>query len=139
MASISETLRTIILDDATVSGKVGSRVVPDVLAQSEAIPAVVYRKQYTQHYRTLAGSKAGMAVATFELMSFADTRIAADELANDVRLSLLDAKGTIGGIDIRDVTMSEGESYLVEQNTEGSHELRYANYIECEIHYREAV
>lgn len=141
MATIEQAIRTYLLANATdVTTLVGTRIVPDVLAQGETIPAIVYRRITAEHYRTITGSTAGMANATIEYACFNTTRIGADDLAEKLRLSgILDLRGTYSGIFIADVELSEGFNNQFEQNTEGSHELRYITSQDYTIHYRETV
>jgi hypothetical protein len=140
MADVASAFRLVLLDDSDVSNAVGTRIIPDQLAQGETLPAITYRRISTRHEKTIEGSKARMAISRISCECFAATRAAADALAELVRLSgVLDWRGVQHGVDARNVEVDSGISHLTEQNTEGSHELRYITEIDFEITFREAV
>ena len=140
MASLVSAIRSVLLDDADVASAVSTRIVPDVLPQGETLPAITIRRISTRHENTINGSKARMAHARVTIETFADTRLSADDIAEKVRLSgILDWVGVQYGVDSRGVQVDTGIFHTTEQNTEGSHELRYISAQDFEISFVEAV
>ena len=140
MADAGESIRALLLDDATVVGLVGARIIPDALEQGETIPAITYRVLTTRHEHEITGAKAGMAIARITVDCYAATRRAANQLSEAVRLSgILDWYGDAYGVDVRNVNIDSGAQYQFEQNSEGSHELRYITTQDYQIHYLESV
>ncbi|QDV86919.1 tail completion protein gp17 [Planctomycetes bacterium TBK1r] len=140
MADVGQSLRDLLLDDASVVAQVGSRVIPDSLAQGETLPAITYRVISTTHEHDINGPKVGLATARIAIECYASTRVAANALAELVRLSgILDWEGDDNGVDVRAIEIDSGAEYLSEQNSEGSHELRYITATDYSITYRETV
>ena len=140
MADVGESIRALLLADASVAAQVGTRIVPDVLAQGEALPAIPYRVISTRHEQMITGTKVGILSSRITLDCFATTRAAANALAELVRLSgLLDWSGATYGVDVLAVQVDTGAAYEHEPNTEGSHELRYITSQDYAITFRESV
>ena len=140
MPDVSQSLRSMLLSDASLVGLVVDRVIPDQLAQSETLPAITYRVISSRHEHTINGPKAGARWTRFTVECFADSRQGADTLAETMRLSgILDWTGDAHGVEVLSVEIDSGATHFAEQNTEGSHELRYITSYDFEILHREAV
>lgn len=73
---------------ASVTAIVGQRIFPDIIPQDEDLPAIAYYRTDTEYVQTIhaaapAGSTAGLSVACV-----ADSRAAADALADVVTTAL---------------------------------------------------
>lgn len=139
MADVGESLRTRLLADANVAALVSSRMYPDELPQNTTIPAIAYRVISTTHVHTINGPKAGFRRSRITIECFASTRPVANDLANKARLAVVDWYGDASGVDVRAVEMDSGETYFTEQNTEGSHELRYVTTQDVALTFTEEV
>lgn len=140
MADLGESLRALLLDDASVLASVQSRVIPDRLAQGETLPAIVYRVIDTTHYHDITGPNAGMARSRVTLECFASTRAGANSLAELVRNSgVRDWSGSSYGVDVRSVEIDSGMYYQTEEPNDGNHEYRYVASIDYAFHYTESV
>jgi len=140
VADVGESIRDLLLDDASVAAEVGARIVPDALAQSETLPAITYRVISTVHEHDITGPKVGVASARIAIECYASTRASANALAELVRLSgILDWSGSANGVEVMAIEIDSGAEYMIEQNSEGSHELRYITATDYSITYRETV
>ena len=138
MADLGESLRALLLADATVLASVGSRIIPDQLAQGESLPAIVYRVIDTTHYHDITGPNAGIARSRVTIECFADTRAAANTLAEAVRNSGIRTwSGDAYGVDVRSVEIDSGAYYFAEQPSDGTHEFRYGVSVDYAFHYVE--
>lgn len=140
MADLGESLRALLLADASVLAQVGSRIIPDQLAQAETLPAIVYRVIDGRHYHDITGPNAGMVRSRVTLECFAATRAAANSLAELVRNSGIRTwSGDAYGVDVRSVEIDSGTFYYTDQPTDGSHEYRYVASVDYAFHYTETV
>lgn len=127
MADIGTAIQDYLTADATVSGLVGTRIRPDVIKQSETMPAVSYRTISTRHEHNINGAKTGIARSRIQFDCFADTRIGANALAEAIRKSGILDRGhtTTHGVYIYSVEIDAGASHGIEQPNDGSDQFRY--------------
>jgi len=99
MANTGSNIRTYLLTKSAITDLVATRIRPDVLAQGDALPAIIYTELYTNHQHTLTGA-AGIEECLLELMCYSSTRAQADSLADLVRQQLQGFRGTAGAVEI---------------------------------------
>lgn len=136
MPDIGQAIRDRLAADATVSGKVGTRISTDALPQSQTLPAIAYRIIDTVGGEILAPGINDVSRARLEVECYAATRAAATELADDVRLSLQAFRGDIGSQQINGITMVTGEQYFDDPVEAGSDIRRYVTTQDFFVHYR---
>jgi hypothetical protein len=140
MADVEQSIVSLLSADSDITDLVGARIVPDQLAQGDTLPAIAYRVISSEHAHNINGAKAGARFARVTIESYATTRIGANALAELVRLSgILDWSGSAHGVDVLSTEIDSGAFSFTEQNTEGSHELRYVTSYDFKILYRESV
>jgi len=66
MANTGSNIRTYLLTKSAITDLVATRIRPDVLAQGDALPAIIYSELYTNHQHTLTGA-AGIEECLLEL------------------------------------------------------------------------
>lgn len=94
---IEEAIRSQLLADAAVAALVTDRVYPKKLPQGPTFPAVVYHRVGTGRAMSQAGVD-GLAEARFQFDCHARTYAQARELAEKLRLALVDFQGSMGGV-----------------------------------------
>ena len=140
MADVGDSVRALLLDDAAVTAVVGTRIVPDGLAQGETSPAITYRVISTDHEHDINGPKVGIVRSRITIDCYSTTRKAANALAELVRLSgILDWSGSTYGVNVLAIVIDSGAEYIAEPNSEGSHELRYITSTDYSVTFRETV
>lgn len=127
MADLGEAIQTYLAAASSVSSLVGSRIRPDILDQSEQMPAVTYRTISTRHEHNINGAKTGIARSRVTIDCFADTRLQANAVSEAIRKSgVLDLGHTLtNGVYIYSVEIDAGQSHGVEQPIDGSGAFRY--------------
>ena len=136
MPDIQSTIRTLTLADGTVSGLVGTRMYSDVLPQSPTLPAIVSIVIATEAHEHLSGI-ANIAQATIQVDSYAETRTAANSLADAVRLALeKQGRGDNSGQFINEINLISGERHGVDAPQDGSARFRYITILDFLVSYR---
>ncbi len=100
MADVATALTALLTGDPTVSGLVGSRVMPWQAVQSVARPFIAYQQTDGAHEHSFtAGQQLGRAI--FQFSCVADTYAAAASLTDAVRVKLSGFRGTSEGVVIQ--------------------------------------
>jgi len=81
--SFESDLHALLLASPAVTALVGNRIAADRIEQGAARPFVIYTRSATDRTRTLAGGLVS-ARATFDVQCWADTRLAAEAVAEAV-------------------------------------------------------
>ena len=95
MSDIGKAIRTRLAADAAVAADVGTRIFPRAMPQDATLPAIVYQLISSNSDDALDGA-AGIATALVQVDVYADTHLAANNTAEDVRASLHGFTGTMG-------------------------------------------
>lgn len=81
-------------------------VIPDqVFDAASKRPCVVWSRQSAERAKTFCGT-GPLTRSTFSIDCYARTSAAAEELAQAVRTSLTDYRGTMGGVEIKDAALT---------------------------------
>lgn len=92
--STESDLRALLLASTAVTTLVGQRVAADRVEQGSARPFVVFTRAATERAKGLDGTVHGVRV-TFELQCWADTRAAAEQVADAVQSAIEQAFQTV--------------------------------------------
>lgn len=137
MADVVSAVRSYLLGNATVKSKVAQRLYFDRLRQSCALPAATIEKVSESHDHLL-GQRSGFVKTRFSIRCYAAKRLDANALAQDMYASGIDAvKGVTHGVDIRGVTVEDGQrNYLVDAR-DGGDDPDYVTEFDLMVTYRE--
>ena len=139
MADVAESVRAYLVANVGVAALIGTRMRPDVISQSETLPAVAMSKISTRHDHTLSRF-AGLAHCRIQFDCYSDTRSGADAVAEAIRASgLIGVKGVTHGTDIRGVRMEDGQRNEIEYSSEASDDHRYVTTFDLEVDYTESI
>ena len=112
-STVDEVIYSLLHDDPGVSPIVGVRIYPQELPQESALAALVYERTSLDHIRSNDGAT-GLATALYDVTSWAETFVAARELADAARLALDGYSGTVGTVKIGFI-MLENELDILEE------------------------
>lgn len=115
-------VRSVLVDDATVSGLVGSRIYPTVAPATAGLPYVVYQRISTNRVRD-QGGVSDLAQPRIQVSCWADSYSGTKTLADAVRAAIDGYRGTAGPVGsqtaIRRITC-ENETDAADLYPEGS-------------------
>ena len=123
--------------DSGVAAIVGTRIRPDVMDDGETLPALVYWRVSGIHYNTINGAKAEIAEARFTIESYATTRKGANDLAEAVRLAMIDLPTS--NVAVRHVSVETGQQHYVNYPTDGTEVVRYVTAQDFRLTFKEDV
>lgn len=136
MPDISATIRSILAADATVSGLVSTRIRSDFISQGETMPAIAYWVVTTTPSEHLTGI-ADIARARIRIECYATTRSGSHTLGDAVRLALeLSNRGDNSGQFINSISLTSGESDLIDRPERGTDQRRFITQMDFDVHYR---
>lgn len=93
MSPAEHAVREFLLEDASVAGYLGDRIVPEPFDQAGQVPAMTYRRARTKVDQTLEGPS-GLEHAATVVNVFAETEAAAREAYSAVKKRLEDQART---------------------------------------------
>lgn len=136
MPDIGGTIRTLFLETTSIKDVIGTRMFSDFLPQGSTLPAIVYDVIDTLAYEHLGGI-ANIARARVQIDSLADSRSAANSLADAVRIAFESYSGTIDDQYITSTSLVEGERYGVIRPEAGTDQrAQFVTILDFFVHYR---
>lgn len=96
---------------AEVTTLVSDRIYPDILPQSQGLPAAVYARIETEYLSTIHSDRAVAKMVTLEVWCFAETRPTAESVADAVETAL--AQGQVHLLDRRFELDTDTQTYAV--------------------------
>ena len=139
MTDLNNAIYEYLLADAGVSALAGTRIRPDVLDDGEAMPAILFYRISGIHQNTIAGTFGEIAETRVTIDCFAETRKKANEVAEAVRLAMIDFAGTRSGVKVRTSVVDTGQSQFVNNPVGGTEVYRYVTSQDFRIFYIEDV
>lgn len=133
---IGAALRTYLLTKTTITAIVAQRIHAGKLPQGGALPAIRYATISGQSSDHLTGA-AGRAKPTIQIDCYAETPLAANDLAEVVRVSLQGHRGDLGGVFSHGVSL-RGFREGYEPPIDGSDVGKYRVSIDFDISHVEA-
>lgn len=112
MSDISVAVRSRLVNDASVTNLVSTRIYPSILPQNVTLPAIRYETTTSRPASKLSGG-AGFATSTVSIDIFAASHIAAYNVQQAVREALQDWTGTSNSTEMVSVQITNiREDYL---------------------------
>jgi hypothetical protein len=139
MSDLSAAIYNILANNSDVSGQVATRVIPIALPQNSPIPAVTYWRVSGISINEINGSVSGLARARVTIESYHNSMKEANQLAEYVRLALINARGTYDGTKVRNCLVDTGPQHYTEPPSDGNSVLRYVTAQDFNFHYIEDV
>lgn len=128
-----ESLYKHLINDIGVKAIIEERIYPLMLPQKSLLPAVTYQKVSGERLHSLQGDT-GYTMPVFQISSRAETYAQCKALAEQIRLSLQNFTGIMGGTDGIDIgaVLLLGEIEGYEPDTSG-----WFNHLDFQFHYEE--
>lgn len=131
-----------LLDDASISASVGTRIYPDeYVPQSAVLPYLTFGISSRPHESSLSGAS-GLARARVQLDVWSDLSTETESIADDVRMLIDGYRGTLGSggntIVVRNVFLDDEESSS-EARTDGTGVALYRHRMDWILWHTETV
>jgi hypothetical protein len=139
MSDLSAAIYSILTSDSDVFGETSTRIRPDALDQNETLPAITYWRVSGVSINEINGSVSGLARARVTIECYAGQRDEANQLAEYVRLAMINARGTYSGTKVRNCLMDTHQQHYTENPIDGNSFLRYVTAQDFMFHYVEDV
>lgn len=137
MTDLNEAVYEYLSSIAALTSLVSTRIRPDVLDDGETLPAVVFWRVSGTHNDTIDGTFSGLAEARVTIEAYAADRKTATRVAEQVRLAMIDMRGTRSGVKIRNVSVDSGAEHYVNYPTDGNGTSRYVTAQDFRISFAE--
>ena len=125
MADIGTALTTYLLSKAAIKAIVVDRISPDPIDQKTKLPAISYFVIDSVSNEDLDGA-VGVAHTRIQIDCYAETRIAANALAEAVKTAPLQGyRGLMGSVFVNGVSAGSGARDEHDKPTDGSNRHRY--------------
>jgi len=139
MSDLNAAVYNVLANDSNVSNEVGARIRPDAIDQNETLPAIAYWRVSGVAINEMNGSVSGLARSRVTVECYAASREAANQLAEYVRIALINARGTYDGTKVRNFLVDTHQQHFIENPTDGNAVFRYVTAQDFNVHYIEDV
>ena len=137
MTDLNEAIYEYLASVSSLTARVGTRIRPDVLDDGETLPAVVFWRVSGIHTDTIDGTFGGLAEARVTIETYDTSRKGTNRIAEEVRLAMIDMRGTRSGVKIRNVSVDSGQEHYVNYPTDGNGTSRYVTAQDFRISFSE--
>jgi len=134
--SASKALRARLIDDATMSGYVGTRIYPGRAPQKPVMPYIVYHRISTIRSATLDAGNTKVPEVRMQCDVIATTQSEVETIMNQMRIVMDNFRGTSAGVTILGVSVSDEQDQP--EYFEGSDTVFYHSSLDFSIIYRES-
>jgi len=139
MSDLNAAVYDILSTTSAISAIVGGRIRPDALDQNEIIPAVVFWRVSGTSENTINGSVSGLARSRVTIESYSESRSEANDVAEQIRIALINARGTYAGTQVRNCLIDTHQQQFVENPNDGNSQMRYVTSQDFTFFYIEDV
>ena len=138
MADVVSSIRTYLLGRSAVTDVLSQRIYLDVLKQSATLPAATISKVSETHSH-LISDRSGFVQTRLQIECFALQRLVANSLAEAIYKSGVAAiKGVTNGVNIRGVTVDDGQRNYIVQDADGGDDHTYVTQFDLMVSYLES-
>lgn len=138
MADLSTAISDYLSADSNVSSSVNT-IRSDELYETDTLPAVLFWRVSGTHINDINGSFGGICHARITTEAYSETgRASANQIAEYVRLAMINFRGTRSGVQVRDCTIDESQQHYTVRPTDGNAGLRYVTAQDFRITFVEA-
>jgi hypothetical protein len=134
--SASKALRARLIDDATMSTLVGTRIYPGRAPQKPIMPYIVYHRISTVRSATLDIGNAKVPEVRIQCDVIASSQSEVEAVLNQMRLVMDNFRGTSSGVTILGVSVDDEQDQP--EYIEGSDSVFYHSSLDFSIIYRES-
>ena len=134
--SASKALRARLIDDATMSGLVGTRIYPGRAPQKPTMPYIVYHRISTVRAATLDTGNAKVPEVRIQCDVIASTQSEVETVLSQMRIVMDNFRGTSSGVTVLGVSVDDEQDQP--EFYEGSDTVFYHSSLDFSIIYRES-
>jgi hypothetical protein len=134
--SASKALRARLVDDATMTGLVGTRIYPGRAPQNVKLPYIVYHRISTVRAATLDVGNAKVPEVRMQVDVIAATQAEVETILSRMRVVMDNFRGTSAGVTVLGVSVDDEQDQP--EFYEGSDTVFYHSSLDFSIIYREA-
>jgi len=134
--SASKALRARLIDDATLSGLVATRIYPGRAPQKPTLPYIVYHRISTIRSATLDAGNTKVPEVRMQCDVIATTQSEVETIMNQMRIVMDNFRGTSAGVTILGGSVSDEKKQP--EFFEGSDTVFYHSSLDFSIIYRES-
>jgi hypothetical protein len=134
--SASKALRARLVDDATMTGLVGTRIYPGRAPQNVKLPYIVYHRISTVRAATLDVGNAKVPEVRMQCDVIAATQSEVETILSRMRVVMDNFRGTSAGVTVLGVSVDDEQDQP--EFYEGSDTVFYHSSLDFSIIYREA-
>jgi len=134
--SASKALRARLVDDATMTGLVGTRIYPGRAPQNVKLPYIVYHRISTVRAATLDVGNAKVPEVRMQCDVIAATQAEVETILSRMRVVMDNFRGTSAGVTVLGVSVDDEQDQP--EFYEGSDTVFYHSSLDFSIIYREA-
>lgn len=135
MSLIEESMVSAVINDAPIAALIGNRMRPELPADADLYPCIVYEKEDDEP-RVVLGGKIKLTHARFNFECWADSYATAKDLRTRLKNLLQAFAATVLGVSIRLLTIHESAD-LLEAAVGRERVRRFGVGIAIDAHYRE--
>ena len=137
MADVVSAVRTYLLSQVAVTDVISQRLYLDVRPQHATLPAATIMKQSETHSHLLS-NRSGFVQTRLQIECFSKLRLTTNALAETIYKSGIAAvKGLTNGVNIRGVTVDDGQRNYVIYDSEGGDDHIYVTQFDLMVSYTE--
>jgi hypothetical protein len=129
---IEEALRAYLLTKTALTALVSTRIFPDDISDSAALPCVVYIKVSDVKDHLLTGQST-LERPVFQFSAYAATKTAVRAITNQLKTVLCDYSGTLSGVVVQKIEL-QNEMSSLETGGEGASKI-YIEDLEFEVNH----
>jgi hypothetical protein len=133
--SASKALRARLVDDATMTGLVGTRIYPGRAPQNVKLPYIVYHRISTVRAATLDVGNAKVPEVRMQCDVIAATQAEVETILSRMRVVMDNFRGTSAGVTVLGVSVDDEQDQP--EFYEGSDTVFYHSSLDFSIIYRE--
>ena len=137
MADVVSAVRTYLLSQSAVNSLIGQRMYLDVLPQRATLPAATIAKVSESHDHTIS-NRSGFVQTRLQIECHSSSRLTSNSLAETIYKSGIAAvKGVTNSINIRGVTVDDGQRNGVIPDADGGDDHQYVTQFDLMVSYQE--
>ena len=137
MADVVSSIRTYLLSQSAVSDVISQRMYLDVLKQNATLPAATITKTSETHEHELS-RRSGLVQTRLKIECHSRNRLTTNALAEAIyKTGVATLKGATNSVNIRGVTVEDGQRNYVLYDPEGGDDHTYTTEFDLLVSYLE--
>lgn len=138
MADVVSAVRTYLLSKSAITDVISQRIYFDRLRQNATLPAATISKVSETHYHKLS-DRSGLVSTRLQIEAYSLSRLTSNGLAEAIyKCGIAAVKGLTNSIDIRGVTVEDGQRNYTIDDADGGDDHTYVTQFDLMVSYLES-